>query len=56
MREQFHLGSRVTMKRVICWEKKKEIEQAVRELSGAEPGMPNYMANYSRGLEQVKGE
>ena len=56
MRERFQLGNKVTLKKVICWEKRNEIEVAVRELSGAEPGMPEYIANYSKGLQQVTRE
>ena len=44
------------MRKIICWEKRQDIEVAVRNLSGAEPGTANYMASYSKGLEQVMKE
>lgn len=53
MRERFHLGRNVTLKKVVCWEKRLEIEDVVRELSGAAPGHPDYLACYSKGLQQV---
>jgi hypothetical protein len=43
----------VPLRKIVCHEKKAEIEEAVRELSGFEPGTKGYMACYSRGLEQV---
>jgi hypothetical protein len=53
LRERFRLANNVTLRKVICWEKKREIEAAVRELSNAEPGTSDYLASYSKGLEQV---
>jgi hypothetical protein len=53
LRERFRLANNVTLRKVICWEKKTEIEAAVRELANAEPGTSHYLAKYSKGLEQV---
>lgn len=53
LRERFRLANNVTLRKVICWDKKAEIEKAVRALSNAEPGTSQYLSSYSKGLEQV---
>jgi hypothetical protein len=53
LRDRFRLANNVTLRKVICWDKKAEIEATVRELSNAEPGTSQYLSSYSKGLEQV---
>lgn len=53
LRDRFRLAHNVTLRKVICWDKKAEIEATVRELSNAEPGTSQYLSSYSKGLEQV---
>jgi len=53
LRERFRLAPKVTLRKVICWDKKAEIEATVRDLSNAEPGTSQYLASYSKGVEQV---
>jgi hypothetical protein len=53
VRERFRLTSNVSLRKVICSTKKAQIEEAVRDLSGCEPGSKGYLGFYSKGLEQV---
>ena len=53
VRERFRLISNVPLKKVVCATKKAEIEEAVWDLSGCEPGTKGFLASYSKGLEQV---
>lgn len=43
----------MTLKRVTGILRSKEVGQAVREISGVEPGHPEYIGKYQQGLDRV---